>query len=46
LRVIFVFVELPVLAFLSFFALSFVSFGLGCAAAPACLLYRLVAVLI
>jgi hypothetical protein len=41
LRVVIVFVDLPVsaLVFLSFLCLSF---GLGCAAAPACSLYRVV----
>jgi hypothetical protein len=39
-RVVLVLVDLPVLAFFFFFFFSVGSFGLGCAAAPACLLYR------
>jgi hypothetical protein len=45
LRVVLVFVDLPVLAlFYFFFFVLF--FGFGCAAAPACQLYPVVAILI
>jgi hypothetical protein len=39
-------VDLSVSAFVSLFFLSLFSFGLGCVAAPASLLYQVVAILI